>query len=239
MNVNRTKLTRREAVGALAAGGLSLCGSGCTLISRKRAESLPPPKTPGEALERLKAGNQRFVAGNSLQPHMSSKWRHQLVEGQHPFAVLVACSDSRVPTELVFDQGFGDLFVIRNAGNVIATDVVGTIEYALLKLGVELVVVMGHEGCGAVTAALGAKETREKAPTELVEILQMIDPALENLPETADDAARLAAAVEANVRYSVRQLTELAAERDMAKELEFNFVGAVYSLETGAVNFLE
>lgn len=192
-----------------------------------------------QALARLKEGNQRFVSGRVNNPHTSAAWRDNLVSGQHPIAVLVACSDSRVPTELVFDQGFGDLFVIRNAGNVIATDVIGTIEYALLKLGVELVVVMGHESCGAVTAALDAKESRKNVPEELQEVLGMIDPALENLPETEDNETHLASAVEANVRYSVRRLTELAAGREIARELEFTFVGAVYSLQTGAVEFLE
>ncbi len=143
-----------------------------------------------------------------------------------------------VPTELVFDQGFGDLFVVRNAGHVMTTDVLGSIEYALVHLHVHLVVIMGHEGCGAVTAALDAKD-RDKEPIELQEVLRMIDPALRNVSRTGDDEKRVAAAVEANVRYSVRQVTELAAERGKARELDVRFVGAVYGLKTGAVSFLK
>ena len=152
--------------------------------------------------------------------------------------MIVGCSDSRVPTELVFDQGFGDLFVIRNAGHVMATDVLGSIEYALVHLHVHLVVIMGHEGCGAVTAALDADD-REEQPAELQEILRRIDPALENVPRDGDRGERVAAAVVANVRYSVRQVTELAAQRPEKLDVDFRFGGAVYSLETGAADFLE
>jgi carbonic anhydrase len=186
----------------------------------------------------LKAGNQRFVAGQLQNPHMSAAWRNRLVSAQHPIAVLVGCSDSRVPTELVFDQGFGDLFVIRNAGHVMTTDVIGSIAYAVRHLDVHLVVIMGHEGCGAVTAALDA-EGREKEPLELQEVLRLIDPALVDVPRTGDPERRVAAAVEANVRYSHRQLTELLVERGLAGKLDALIAGAVYSLKTGAVNFLE
>ncbi len=223
---------------ALVSCGLSLCALSCTHTSTGRLDDDAPAASAAEALSRLKAGNQRFAASQIEHPHMSAAWRNRLVSAQHPIAVIVGCSDSRVPTELVFDQGFGDLFVIRNAGHVMTTAVLGSIEYALLHLHVHLVVIMGHEGCGAVTAALDAKD-REKEPIELQEVLHLIDPALRDVSRTGAPEKRIAAAVEANVRYSQRQLVELVDERGKAAELDSRIVGAVYSLKTGTVSFLE
>src|SRR3954463_14035376 len=153
-----------------------------------------PMIPPAEALSRLKDGNSRFIAGNMQHPHDSTddraymaknsyenagtvslgltseqaaKRRAELTKSQHPFAIILSCSDSRVPPELVFDEGLGDLFIVRVAGNVIATDVIGTIAYAALHLGIQLFVVMGHAGCGAVTAALDAKLKKAKEPERI------------------------------------------------------------------------
>src|SRR5207253_9722942 len=120
-------------------------------------EEEPRPSTEAKALERLKVGNRRFAEGRVRHAHEAANWRKQLaMGGQQPFATIVGCIDSRVPIELVFDQGFGDLFVIRVAGNVIADETIGSIGYALRHLKTPLLVIMGHEGCGAVTAALDA-----------------------------------------------------------------------------------
>ena len=112
------------------------------------------PKDGQEALQRLIEGNDRFAKGTSSHPHESSEWRSRLREEQLPFATIIGCSDSRVPIELLFDQGFGDLFIIRVAGNVVSTDEKGSIAYAVAHLHTPLILVLGHEGCGAVTAAL-------------------------------------------------------------------------------------
>ncbi|MFN7291939.1 MAG: carbonic anhydrase, partial [Pirellula sp.] len=117
-----------------------------------------------EALSSLKDGNKRFVSGNLRYPHTGKEWLKGLVKGQAPFATILGCSDSRVPPELLFDQGFGDLFVVRVAGNVVDVDVEGSIEYSVDHCGTRLVVVMGHQGCGAVTAALKSSGDLKNEP---------------------------------------------------------------------------
>ncbi|MFO1022973.1 MAG: carbonic anhydrase [Planctomycetales bacterium] len=165
-----------------------------------------PVQSAEEALRRLKEGNQRFVTGKTLHAHESADWRKHLVATQAPFATILGCSDSRVPIELVFDQGFGELFVIRVAGNVIAPDIVGSIAYAFEHLHNKLFVVMGHESCGAVTAALAErKKPTEKAPA-IKALVKLISPGLPPVSETVSSEQAVSAAVEANVRYSMRQL---------------------------------
>jgi carbonic anhydrase len=193
--------------------------------------------TATEAIARLKEGNQRFVTGKTKHQHASPEWRESLVSGQNPFAVIVGCADSRVPTELVFDQGFGDLFVIRNAGNVVMEDVMGSIEYAALHLKTRLVVVMGHEGCGAVTAALKSREERAKEPPELQQVLRVIDPAIKHLDPHDEDAVEQG--VEANVRWTVNKSRRIRKQRNHPLAKDVAFVGAVYELKSGRVRFLD
>src|SRR5262249_17010632 len=130
-----------------------------------------PQITAAEAIERLKAGNQRFVSGKITHPHSGAKPRAELTTGQHPFAVIRGCSTSRVPAELVFDQGFGDLFVVRVAGNVAGEDETGSVEYAVNHLQAPLVLVLGHEQCGAVTAALGSEAERKQEADDIQKLL--------------------------------------------------------------------
>jgi carbonic anhydrase len=145
----------------------------------------------------------RTVAKPDQASVREHEWRKHLVTGQKPFAALVGCSDSRVPVELVFDQGFGDLFVLRVAGNVIAEDVFGSIHYAGRHLGTQLFVVLGHEGCGAVSAALAGDEGEA---SHLRSLLRLIEPGLAGLDPASTGESRLRAAVAADVRWSVRQL---------------------------------
>lgn len=217
----------------LAAAGLA--GLGARALS---AADPPAPTDPAEALRRLQAGNARFAAGQTRHAHESADWRKHLVADQKPFATVLGCSDSRVPPELVFDQGFGDLFVIRVAGNVIAADVVGSIAYAALHLGTPLFVVMGHAGCGAVAAAVDAKVKKAKEPERIEALLKLIEPGLKDLDLALAAPARLDAAVEANVRWSVRQLAELEGPRAAIRDGRIRLVGAVYDLATGKVRFL-
>jgi carbonic anhydrase len=198
----------------------------------------PPPRNAAEARQRLMDGNKRFVAGQSIHGHASGEWRKGLSAGQRPFAAILGCSDSRVPTELVFDQGFGDLFVIRVAGNVIATDVVGSLEYAAYHLHVPLLMVLGHEGCGAVTAALDAKFKRAHEPERIEALVRMIEPGLKDIDARLPPQKQLSAAVEANVRWSMQQLAELPEAKRALKEKRFELVGAVYELATGRVRLL-
>ncbi len=219
---------------------LSLVAGCCSLGIHGSLHAGEQPALPAkEALKKLKEGNARFVAGKVKHDHANHKWRDSLVEGQHPFAIIVGCSDSRVPTELVFDQGFGDLFVIRNAGNIIATDVLGSIEYGIAHLGCKLVLIMGHESCGAVTAALMTEEERAKEPPEVREVLDDIVKGLEKVDLPTDKKERVAAGVDANVRWSVQQLEELLAKRKPTEAHGVVVAGAVYNLHSGKVEFLK
>lgn len=194
-----------------------------------------------EALKRLRKGNWRFVNGrNDIAKSIGDARRAELVGGQHPFAVVLACSDSRVPVELVFDQGLGELFVIRVAGNVAAPSQIDSIEYAVSELGTPLVVVLGHSNCGAVEAALTAlSEEPGHESAHLRSIVERIRPAIESLRGVAEGIS-LPDAVVANVRQSVDQLRHGSAifERLVANGA-LRIVGARYSIETGEVEFLD
>lgn len=193
----------------------------------------PPPVSPGDALARLKEGNQRFVSGHSRHSHESASLRHQLVSGQHPFAIILGCSDSRVPVELIFDQGIGDLFVIRVAGNVITDDVLGSIEYARIHLNSQLLVILGHEGCGAVSAALEAQKHATSDPHGVQTIVKLINPAIGDIDPGLPMSEQVHRAVELNVRWGQQLLKNLPETRD----LPVSTVGAVYDLE-GTVRWL-
>lgn len=222
----------------LAAGAT---GTGLAAPLLAASDPLPPegfPKDADAALKRLKAGNARFAEGKTRHVHASADWRKHLIGGQKPFAAILGCSDSRVPTELVFDQGFGDLFVVRVAGNVVADDVVGSIAYAALHLHTPLFVVLGHAGCGAVTAALDEKLKNAKEPGPIEALLKLIEPGLKDLDVKLAQPALLKAAVEANVRWSLRQLTEMPVARKAVEQHKCGFVGGVYDLQTGKVRFL-
>lgn len=199
-----------------------------------------------EALERLQAGNGRFVAGLQSDETQSHQLRRMLTaESQNPFAIVLGCSDSRVPAEIIFDQGLGDLFVIRVAGNIVAPSQIGSVEFAASKFGTPLVVVLGHSRCGAVLATLESlrESTREKLSENSRSIVDRIRPAVENLVNeaTTDDPLAVAdAAVRANILASVGNLTHGSKmlEKLIAEE-KLRIVGAEYSLETGAVSFME
>lgn len=198
-----------------------------------------------EALERLRQGNHRFVAGErSLDRVTDPAHRDRLVGGQAPFATILGCSDSRVPTEIIFDQGLGDLFVIRIAGNIVAPSGIGSVEFASGSFGTPLVVVLGHSGCGAVGATLDAlRHPSEPQSRNLRSIVDRVRPSVEPLLETelANDPAALSrAAVRANVRASANQLrhgSELLEQ--LVQDGSLLIVGAEYSLETGEVDFFE
>jgi carbonic anhydrase len=200
------------------------------------------PASAEEALVALRKGNKRFTEGRSIHPHESADYRASLANEQHPFATVLACSDSRVTPVLVFDQGIGDLFVIRVAGNIVDDDVAGSIEYAVDHLGTKLLVVMGHETCGAVTAAYHAfvaRDMKEREPHEIETLLNHIEPALHNLDTRKSMEEQIAKGVEDNVRESIRQLLRIHDLHDAQEADRLEVVGAIYSLRTGEVRFLE
>lgn len=196
-----------------------------------------------EALARLREGNRRFAAGVAPEsPVLDEARRLELARAQEPFAVVLGCSDSRVPAELVFGQGFGDLFVIRVAGNIVAPSQVGSVEFAATRFGTRLVVVLGHSGCGAVTATV--EELRRPAPGQspgLREIVDRVRPAVEPLlatPLGRQTDALIAEAVRANVRAAVDELRRGSdLLRPLAERGELAVVGAEYDLRTGVVDF--
>lgn len=208
-----------------------------SLASAAMAGASFPPEAV-MAFEQLTEGNKRFVAGKTLHAHESANWRKQLVQGQKPFATILGCSDSRVPVELVFDQGLGDLFVVRVAGNVIAPDVVGSLEYAIAHLNTPLLIVMGHEGCGAVTAAVDALTKPSNELASVKGLVNLIEPGLPKELQGDTPQKRVNAAVEANVRWSLRQLARLPEAKGSIEERQVTVIGAVYELASGRVRFL-
>ena len=197
------------------------------------------------ALVRLRDGNRRFVANESTaSPLLTPSQRLALTNGQAPFAIVLGCSDSRVPAELVFDQGFGDLFVIRVAGNIVAPSQVGSVEFAAARFGTRLVVVMGHSQCGAVTAAV--EEVLGRATSEsrnLRSIVNRVRPSVQAVVSGGSDRsvdALVTDAVRANVRASVDHLRHGSALLEgLIQRDGLRVVGSEYSLESGVVTFFE
>jgi len=191
-----------------------------------------------QALARLVAGNKRFLAGEARFPTVRKEILASLAKKQQPYATIIGCSDSRVPPELLFDAGFGELFTVRVAGNVISPEVMGSLQYAAVHLHTPLFVVLGHEGCGAIQAALAMKDhgVRERSRIDL--LLSKILPGLEPLDDDTSAPGRLTAAVEANVRWSMRQLRETPEGRARMAEGILKLVGAVYDIKSGSVRFL-
>jgi carbonic anhydrase len=195
--------------------------------------------TAEEALSRLKEGNARFVNGNARFPTVQKEVLADLAKDQQPYATVLGCSDSRVPPELVFDAGFGELFVIRVAGNVLGPSIIGTLQYAATHLHTPLFVVLGHEGCGAVNAAIASKFHGARHQSRIALLLENIVPALDVLDPTLPPAALLDVAVEANVRWTVQKVLESPEGKARAAQGDVKLVGAVYDLNTGCVRFLE
>jgi carbonic anhydrase len=195
-----------------------------------------------DALARLPAGNRRFVTNQTTSDSLDHARRSALAAGQAPFAIILGCSDSRVPAELVFDQGFGDLFVIRVAGNIVAPSQVGSVEFAASRFGTRLVVVLGHSGCGAITATLEEVTGRATSQSRnLRSIVNRVRPSVETLlTGHYDEEALIREAVRANVRASVNHLRHGSELLEGLSEHDgLAVIGAEYSLDTGVVTFLE
>jgi carbonic anhydrase len=199
----------------------------------------PRVKTPEEAVRELKAGNARFFSGEARRPELSANQRRAQIYTQTPFAAILGCADSRVPTEIVYDQGLGDLFTTRVAGNVVTAATTGSLEYAVLHLKPRVVVVMGHEGCGAVHAALSPPAERQKEPENVRALLDAIAPALAQMPPLVDDKARMREAVIRNVRLQVELLKKTPVIAAALARGEIAVIGTFYEITSGAVDFIE
>jgi carbonic anhydrase len=227
-------LSRRQWLGAAALGSGLIVARGSRAIAASPAPSSP---AADEALQRLLKGNQRFVHGTTKNPRRAPADFRALAEGPRPVAVIMGCADSRVPPELLFDQGVGDLFVVRVAGNVVGGGgvfVKGSIEYAVAELGVRLIMVLGHSSCGAVKAAIKHVDDGDPLPGAIAELVNRIRPAVIKAKDMPGD--RLANAISANVLLGVETLNNLdPIVRPAVSSGQAKVVGAVYDLRTGAV----
>jgi carbonic anhydrase len=198
----------------------------------------PATRDPEEAKRLLAEGNARFAMGETLAPRLRAEHRRAQVEGQAPFAVVLSCSDSRAPVDMVFDQDPGNLFVVRVAGNLATPVTLGSIEYALKHLGPAVLVVMGHQACGAVMAAkLPSEKTRDE-PKNVRHILEQIRPALERAETGNGDPLQAREAIVANVREQMRTLNSNPVVREAVRAGSIEVVGAYFDLASGKVEFL-
>ena len=218
---------------------LSKLGIGVAALGLARgahAQEETPQVSPEEALEILREGNRRFLAGRVNRRAASSERRLELASGQRPFAVLVGCSDSRVSPEILFGRRLGELFIVRNAGNTVDQSALGSIEYAVLELGTPLILVLGHESCGAVSAAVDIVQENATFPGSIGAMVEPIVPAVLAVRDAEGDL--LDNAVRENVRRIVERLkTSEPLLIDPINAGTLRVVGARYDLETGEVDF--
>jgi len=219
-------------------GLVAMLASGLQAAGHKTAS---PGVSPDEAWRMLAAGNERFARNLALRPHAEAEHRRELSHGQAPWAAVVACSDSRVAPEIIFDQGLGDLFVVRDAGNATKTySEVGSLEYAVEHLGTRLIVILGHGKCGAITAAVGGvKKDDASSIDELVAALKPgVDEARDKVGGLKGNAL-VDAAIERNVLFQMKQLLQASPViAEMVEAGKLKVVGGVYDLENSRVNWL-
>jgi carbonic anhydrase len=231
----RDGLSRRKFLNCTAALGVgAIAASASTLGGRLLADEvpapLPPPANPAEAVQRLHDGNLRFAAGKPISPERDLVHLREVAPEQRPFAAVLGCADSRVPIELVYDQGFGNVFVVRVAGNIATSVEIASLEYGTQVLGASALVVLGHSNCGAVKAALAGGEV----PGQISTLYQHIAPALDRKKMDLD------AAVVANVRYQMRKLHKGSTViSKLITDGKVALVGGVFDLTSGTVKPVE
>ncbi len=191
-----------------------------------------------EAMQRLIDGNERFLRGSAQFPRLQKEILAELAKGQRPYATILGCSDSRVPPEVLFGAGLGELFVVRVAGNVLLPGVVGSLQYAGTHLNTPLFVVLGHEDCGAVKAAIESKFQGVEQRSRIQVLVDSILPGLSDVNDQLPPRVRLSMAVEANVRWTIRQIIESPEGRARLAEGRMKIVGAIYEITSGRVRFL-
>ena len=235
MNPNKNFIERRDflRLGVTGAFGVMITASDflCSVKQAKAAE-IPYSLTPDAALQKLIDGNQRFVQHRPQYPDQSAVRLQQVAQAQHPFATILSCADSRVPAEIVFDQGIGDIFDVRIAGNIVIPEALGSIEYAVALLDTPLLMVLGHERCGAVTAAVQTEELLGDIGT----FVKAIKPAVERVKNQPGDAVENA--VVANVQYQIEQLQRSQILTERLESGKLKIVGGRYDLDTGKVSII-
>lgn len=246
MDQNNQSVGRRDLLKILGIGGASLAASvtGSSLlwdtkeaVAQQPPENLiaknPEPISPDQALKRLMNGNQRFIDEKRQSPNQSRLRLRETSVAQYPFASILGCADSRVPAEIVFDQGLGDLFVVRVAGNVGSQTAIGSLEFSTAVLGSQLIVVVGHSSCGAVSAAIKG----DPLPGRIGVFVEEIKPAVERVRQKTGDLEQNA--VIANVQYQVERLQETSSILSaLIRQGKLKIVGGRYDLSTGKVTIL-
>lgn len=224
-------------LGSVVALGLATTTT-AFFISMKQAQAAesgaiaPLALSPDDALQKLMEGNQRFIRHQPQYPDQSAARLQEVAQAQHPFATILSCADSRVPAEIIFDQGIGDIFDVRIAGNISTPESLGSIEYAVALLGTPVLMVLGHERCGAVTAAV----QNEALPGEIGSFVKAILPAVERVKDQPGDAVENA--VVANVNYQIEQLRRSPLLLARLQSGQLKIVGGRYDLDTGSVTIV-
>jgi carbonic anhydrase len=225
-------VSRRRALGLLSLSGAAVAAGGVSAVPLHADESaLPVIRTPAQALAELMTGNRRFVEGRAVGPNRNMARVREVSEGQSPFAAVLSCADSRVPVEIVFDQGFGDVFVCRAAGNIVTPELIGSLEFGTAVLGAKALVVLGHTHCGAVKATIAG----QAVPGQISTLYRHIRPAVDrSATRELEDVARHNVRIQAELlRTSSPVIAQLIAEEKLV------VVGGVYDLATGRVTLLE
>ena len=233
MIASHYRLSRRDFLKASGLTAVSLALAAC---APAQAPTEGPVTNADEALQRLMEGNERYVANKSTDLNESQSRRAELAQGQKPFATIFSCVDSRVPPELIFDRGLGDLFVIRTAGHVIDNAVLGSLEFGVAELKIPLLMVLGHEKCGAVKATVEAVEKNATAEGDINWLVEGIRPAVEEVKSQSGDL--LDNAVKANVTLTVERLKGSAILSEALEKSELQIVGGRYDLDTGMVEII-
>jgi carbonic anhydrase len=236
MNHTDSLIGRRDLLKRASITTLGLA-AGTFLGHVKQAEAaelsaIAPSLSPDDALQKLIEGNQRFVHHQPQYPDQSATRLREVAQVQHPFATVLSCADSRVPAEIIFDQGIGDIFDVRIAGNISTPEALGSIEYAVVLLGTPVLMVLGHERCGAVTAAV----QNEALPGEIGSFVKAILPAVERVKDKAGDTVDNA--VTANVQYQIEQLQRSPLLTERLQSGKLKIVGGRYDLDTGTVTMV-
>lgn len=232
-------MERRDFLKLGMTGAFGMMLSATDLLWRvEQAKAAEMPSTspeslnPDAALQKLMEGNQRFVQHQPQYPDQSALRLQEVAQAQHPFATILSCADSRVPAEIVFDQGIGDIFDVRIAGNIATSEAIGSIEYAVVLLGSPLLMVMGHERCGAVTAAV----QNQSLLGDIGTFVKAIKPAVEKVKDQSGDAVENA--VVANVQYQLERLKRSQLLTEQVRSGKLKIVGGRYDLDTGKVNII-
>ena len=227
-------LSRRQmlkfSAGVVGTGAIT-AGLGSKLVLGEPAVA-KDDMTPAQAVQMLMDGNQRFVKGKRENPHQNMSRLTEVAQVQKPFACILSCADSRVPSEIIFDQGFGDLFVCRVAGNIATPEEIGSLEFGTLVLGSKVLMVMGHERCGAVSATIKGAQV----PGQIATLIDAIKPAIEKSKNQPGD--KLENAIKSNVLYQIGKLKASPVISQLIKEEKLKIVGGYYDLDTGAVTMV-